>query len=165
VRVYWRSRCVFGRLSSHLEIEKANDCYVFNHKSRVHQSYLYYQKRSIDRLDLSKRRYSPAYTDRGPYGLLERTPGNYEPLKHRTHIAYRYAIQIDHTKSPARVCYCQFRGYRTYEGRRPDKAVAADEVYGVCEAIGTSYVASGTVKRRPSEGSYLRGHTEMEIYA
>ncbi len=71
---------------------------------------------------------------------------------------------MDHTRSPTRTYHCQFRGYRTYKGRRPDKAVAADEAYGVYKAIGAGYIASGTVRRRPSEGSYLRGRTEIEIY-
>ncbi len=72
---------------------------------------------------------------------------------------------MDHIKSPAKVGNCQFRRYRTHEGRRPDKAVAADEACGVREAIGTGYVASGIVRRRPSKGSYLRGRTKMENYA
>jgi len=72
---------------------------------------------------------------------------------------------MDHTRSPTRTYHCQFRGYRTYKGRRPDKAVAADEAYGVCEVIETGYVASGIVRRRPPERSYFRGRIEMEIYA
>jgi len=72
---------------------------------------------------------------------------------------------VDHARSLTRAGNCQFRGYRTYEGRRLDKAVATDEVRGVRETIGTSYVASGTVRRRPSEGLYLRGRTEMENHA
>jgi len=71
---------------------------------------------------------------------------------------------MDHVRSLARAGNCQFRGYRTHEGRRLDKAVAADEAYGVCKAIEIDYIISRTVRRRLPEGSYLKGRTEMENY-
>ncbi len=72
---------------------------------------------------------------------------------------------MDYVKSLTRAGNCQFYGHKTHEDRRPDKAVATDEACGVREAIGTGYVASGTVRKRPFEGSYLRGRTEMENHA
>ena len=72
---------------------------------------------------------------------------------------------MDYIRSPTRACHCQFRRYRIYEGRRPDKAVVADEAYRVCEVIGTGYIVNGIVRRRPPERSYFRGRIEMEIYA
>ncbi len=72
---------------------------------------------------------------------------------------------MDHTRSTARAGNCQFYRYRTYKDRRPDKAVVADKIYGVYEAIETGYVTSGTMRRRLPEGSYLRGCAEMENHA
>jgi len=72
---------------------------------------------------------------------------------------------VDYAKSLTKADNYQFRRYRTHKSRRPDKAVAADEARGVREAIGIGYVASGTVRRRPSEGSYLRGRMEIENHA
>ncbi len=90
--VHWKSRCILGRLSSYLEVEEIDDCYAFNYRNRIYQLYLYYQKRLVDRLNLLRRRHSPAYTDRSLYGLLERTPGSYESFKYRTYTIYRYVI-------------------------------------------------------------------------
>jgi len=51
---------------------------------------------------------------------------------------------VDHVKSLARVYHCQFRGYKTYEGRWLDKAVVMDEVYGVREVVGIGYAINVT---------------------
>ncbi len=72
---------------------------------------------------------------------------------------------MDHTRSLAKADNCQFHRHRTHENRRPNKAVTTDEAHGVCKAIGTGYVASGTVRRKPPERSYLKGRTEMENHA
>ncbi len=71
---------------------------------------------------------------------------------------------MDYIRSLTKAYHCQFRRYKIYKSRRLDKAVAADKVYRVREIIGIGYVASGTVRKRLPEGSYLRGRIKIEIY-